>query len=94
MTWTPLLPEIYFFLEAAVFFVLSLGSRSNPRRDYRIALFLAAGGVAVTLGAVRLEGLFFSQVFRVDLFSQVFKVLLALGMFLILCLCSELKDIE
>ena len=94
MNGTPLIPEIYFFLVTGVFFILALGSRSNPRRDYRIALVLAAGGVAVTLGAVRLEGSFFSQVFRVDLFSQVFKVLLALGMFLVLCLCSELKGIS
>ena len=28
-----------------------------------------------------------------DLFSQVFKVLLAVGVFLVLCLCSELNDI-
>lgn len=93
MKWTPLIPESYFFLAAGVFFALATLSRSNPRRDYRIALFLAAGGVVVSLGAVRLEGVFFSQVFRVDLFSQVFKVLLALGFFLVICLCSELNDI-
>ena len=79
MKWMPLLPEIYFFLVAAVFFVLALLSRSNPRRDYLAALVLAAGGVAVSLGSSGWKAYSFSQVFRVDLFSQVFKVLLAAG---------------
>ena len=94
MKWMPLLPEVYFFLAAAVFFILSLLSWSNPRRDYLTALILTAGGVVTTLGVVNAEGLFFSQVYRVDLFSQVFKVLLALGCFLIVCLCNELKGIS
>ena len=94
MNWMPLIPEAYFFLVAGVFFVVATRSRSNPRRDYRLALFLTAGGVVVSLGAVRLEGLFFAQVFRVDLFSQVFKVLLALGLFLVVGLCSDLSDIS
>lgn len=94
MNRLPLIPEAYFFLVAGVFFVLAARSRPNPRRDYRIALFLTAGGVAVSLGAVRLEGLFFAQVFRLDLFSQLFKVLLALGVFLVICLCSELNGIR
>lgn len=93
MKWLPLLPEAYFFLAAGVFFCLALLSRSNPRRDFRVALFLTAGGVATTLGVVNGEGLFFSQVYRVDLFSQVFKVFLAVGVFLVICLCSGLKDI-
>ena len=93
MKWMPLLPEVYFFLVAGVFFCLALLPRSNPRRDFRVALFLTAGGVAVTLGVINGEGLFFSRVYRVDLFSQVFKVFLAGGVFLIVCLCQELKGI-
>lgn len=93
MKWLLLLPEVYFFLAAGVFFVLALLPRSNLQRDFRIALFLTIGGVAATLGVVNGEALFFSQVYRVDLFSQVFKVILALGVFLTVCLCSELKGI-
>jgi NADH-quinone oxidoreductase subunit N len=94
MSWFPLIPEAYFFLVSGVFFVLALIPRSNQRRDHRIALFLTAGGVLVTLAAVRGEGNFFAQVLRIDFFSQGFKVLLALGVFLIVALCSELEGIR
>ncbi len=89
-----LIPEAYFFLVAGVFFIFSMFFPSNPRRDFRTAFFLTAGGLVVSLGAVRFEGSLFSQVIRVDFFSQVFKVMLAGGVFLIVCLSSELNGIE
>ena len=79
-------PEIYYLLVSLWFLALSMLRRVNSRRNYLSALFLAAGGVLVCLLAVRSEGLLFSNAYQVDLFSQVFKVLLALGLFLIVCL--------
>jgi NADH-quinone oxidoreductase subunit N len=38
--------------------------------------------------------MFFADVYQVDFFSQLFKILLALGLFLVVCLCSELRGIE
>jgi NADH-quinone oxidoreductase subunit N len=92
MTWTIIAPELYVFGAAAVFFAFALTSRSDPRREYLLALVLSLGAVLVALASVRLHGTF-SEVYRVDLFSQVFKVLLAMGFFLIVSTCSELKGI-
>ena len=77
-----------------VFFFLALVGRSNPKRDFFIALILATVGVAVCLASVKLEGVLFFQVYRVDLYSQVFKVILSVGLFLVICICSELNGIE
>jgi NADH-quinone oxidoreductase subunit N len=94
MKWLLLAPELWYFFMAALFFALSMLARPNPRRDYLLALFLAATGIVVTLAAVRCEGTLFFEVFKVDLYSQVFKVMLAVGLFLIVSLCSELSSIQ
>jgi len=92
--WIIFCPELYYFLSSLVFLGLSMTRRTNPGRDYHIAIVLAAVGVVVCLSAVRMEGLLFFKAYRVDLFSQVFKVMLSLGLFLIVCLCSELNAVE
>ncbi len=94
MNWILFIPEIYFFLMAAMFFSLSMLRRPNPRRDFLVALCLAAFGVLVSLATVRFEGNLFYEVYRVDLFSQVFKLLLATGLFLVVCLCSQVNGIS
>jgi NADH-quinone oxidoreductase subunit N len=94
MKWFPLIPEAYFFLVSAVFFILALLPRSNQGRNHQMALLLTAGGVLISLLAVREEGSFFSQVLRIDFFSQAFKVLVSIGVFLIVALCSELESIR
>ena len=94
MTWTLFIPELYYALTAAVFFGLSLSARPNLRRDYLAAIFLSAGGLAIALASVRMEGMLFFETYQVDLFSQVFKVLVAAGFFLVVCLCSELNGID
>jgi NADH-quinone oxidoreductase subunit N len=93
MKWLILGPEIYFLVVAAVFLTLSM-MRTNGRRDFLTALFLAAIGVAVTLATVRMEGSLVYGAYRVDLFSQVFKGLLSMGFFLVVCLCSNLNGIR
>ena len=92
--WTLFIPELYFLLMAAAFFGLAMLARPNPRRDYFTALFLAGVGVVVSLACVRMEGTLFFEAYRVDLFSQVFKAMLAMGFFLVVCLCTELNGIE
>jgi len=93
MKWLILGPEMYFLAMAAVFLILSM-RQPNGRRDFSTALFLAGLGVAVTLAAVRLEGSLFHGAYRVDLFSQVFKSVLSVGLFLVVCLCSNLNGIQ
>ncbi len=94
MQWSLFIPELYLLLMIGAFLCLALVLRPNPKRDYIVALLLASVGVVVCLASVRLEGTLFLNVYRVDLFSQVFKVILAIGLFLVICICSELKGIE
>jgi NADH-quinone oxidoreductase subunit N len=94
MTWVLFIPELYCLLMAAVFFGLAMAARPNPRRDYFAALLLASVGVVVTLACVPLQGTLFFAAYRVDLFSQVFKAMLAIGLFLVVCICTELRGIE
>ena len=35
----------------------------------------------------------FGQSYQIDLFSQVFKVLLAMGLFLVVCICGDVKGV-
>ena len=94
MKWLLFIPELYFLVMVALFFSLSMLRRPNPRRDFLVAFCLAALGVFVSLATVKFEGSLFFEVYRVDLFSQVFKVLLATGLFLVVCLCSNLNSIR
>jgi len=94
MTWISLAPELTTLLIAAVFFSLSMARKSGARGNFLIAVFISALGVVVALSAVGARGMFFADVYQLNFFSQLFKVLLALGLFLVVCLCSELRGIE
>jgi NADH-quinone oxidoreductase subunit N len=93
MKWFLFYPELFYFAGGMVLLGLSLIKQANPRRDYLAAMILAALGVLICLANVNREGFLFFEAYRVDLYSQVFKVLLALGLFLIICICSELKAV-
>jgi len=93
MNWVLITPEIYFLLIAVVFFVLTMIRTKNSGRDYKLALVFALAGVVINVIAVRFEGSF-HDVYRVDLFSQVFKVLVSMGFFLVVCICSDLSGIS
>ena len=92
--WMLFIPELYCLFMVVAFFGLAMVGRPNPRRDYFVALLLASIGVVVALACVKMEGSLFFEAYRVDLFSQVFKVMLAMGLFLVICLCAELKGID
>ena len=93
MNWSLFFPELFFFAGGMIFLFMSMAKQSNPRRDYITALTLAVIGVVVCLASVRQEGQLFFQAYRVDLFSQVFKVLLSIGFFLIISICSNLNGV-
>jgi NADH-quinone oxidoreductase subunit N len=94
MNWMIAAPEIFTFLAALWFLLLSLAGPPDPRREHLTALLLSLTGVGVCLASVSADGYLFVKAFRTDLFSQVFKVMLSLGLFLVLCLCGEMRDIE
>lgn len=94
MKWTLFGPETYYFLVAVLFVCRAMLPRSRPRRDYLLALVVSALGIVVCLVSARVEGLLFYDSYQVDLFSQVFKTLLSMGLFLVICLCSELDGID
>lgn len=85
-------PEIYCLVCALVFLAFSL-VRPDAKRDYFTALILSAIGVAVCLASVHAQGELFMGTYRADLFSQVFKSMLLMGLFLVICLCTELRGI-
>jgi len=93
MKWFLFFPELYYFAVGIVFLFLSMAKQNNPRRDYFTALFLAVLGMVICLVSIRQEGLLFFEAYRVDLFSQVFKVLLSIGLFLIIAICSNLNGV-
>ena len=94
MNWMIFSPELYFLIMGVVFLCLSMAPPSESQRHYFLALVLASIGVGICLAGVRLQGDLFSQTYRIDLFSQVFKVMLSMGFFLVVCLCSELNGIQ
>jgi NADH-quinone oxidoreductase subunit N len=94
MNWITFSPEFYFLMMATVFLGLSMTRRIRPEQVYFIALVLASVGVGVCLACVRLVGDLFLGTYRIDLFSQVFKVMLSMGLFLVVCLCTELDGVE
>ncbi len=93
MNWLAFIPELYYLAAGLVFLFLSMTKRISAGRDYRVAIILAALGAIICLGAVHQQGLLFFKALRLDLFSQVFKVLLALALFLVICLCPRLDGI-
>ncbi len=94
MNWMLFAPEAYYLVAALYYLVLSTIKKPDARRIHLEALVLAALGAMVCLAALGSGGLLFAQTYRVDLFSQVFKAILSLGLFLIVCLCGKLDDIE
>ena len=93
MKWFLFIPELYYLTAGMIFLFMSMVKQNNPRRDFFTALFLGVLGVVICLASIGQEGLLFLQAYRVDLFSQIFKVLLAIGLFLIISICSNLNGI-
>jgi NADH-quinone oxidoreductase subunit N len=100
MNWITVGPEVFYFGASLWFLLLSFAAPQKTvldggrRREYLTAIFLASVGILVCLVSVRADGWLFTKAFRVDLFSQVFKTLLSLGLFLIVCICGNISDID
>jgi NADH-quinone oxidoreductase subunit N len=94
MNWIAFGPELFYFLAVVLFTALAVMPAAGPRYGFAAALLVSAMGLTITLAGARLQGLLFVNTYRVDLFSQVFKVLLATGLFLVVCLCSDLKGVR
>lgn len=94
MKWIIFNPELYYLLASLWFLATAIIPHSKSRHNYFSALFLSAAGVVVCLMTVKSEGTLFFNAYQVNLFSQVFKVLLSLGLFLVVCLCSNLNGIK
>ena len=93
MNWFLFFPELYYFAVGMIFLFMSMAKQNDPKQPFYAALFLAAIGVVICLVSIQQEGILFSQAYRVDLFSQVFKVLLSIGLFLIVSICSNLDGV-
>ena len=100
MNWMTGGPEEFYFGASLWFLLLSFAAPQKGvcdgarRREHLSAILLASIGILVCLASVRADGWLFTRAYRVDLFSQVFKTLLSLGLFLIVCICDKITDIE
>ena len=94
MYWHLFSAELYYFLALIIFTVMAMLPHPNPRREFTLALFLSAIGMAVCIAGVRSEGLLFAETYKVDLYSQVFKVVLSMGVFLVICICTDLNGVS
>ncbi len=86
-------PELWMLAIAAVFLIRAM-MPPNAARDHQIALVMAALAVGVCLAALGFSGELFAGTYRVDLFSQIYKCLLGAGLFLVVCLCDNLRGIR
>jgi NADH-quinone oxidoreductase subunit N len=94
MQWLLFGPELYFFLAVVVFTIMAMRPATDSRHEYFTALVLATLGMVVCLAGVRSDGVLFSGTYRVDLYSQVFKTMLSMGLFLVVCICTNLGGVN
>lgn len=94
MKWMLVSPEIVYLLAAMGFLMGSFAGRPDPRREHAVSLALSGVGVLFSLIALGAEGHWLAATYRMDLFTQVFKALVAVGLFLVLCLCGEMHDLS
>jgi NADH-quinone oxidoreductase subunit N len=94
MKWILFGPELYYLVVVIVFLFLAMMKPFDARRTHLTALIFAALGVGVSVAAVRLAGGLFLETYQVDLFSQVFKSMLCMGLFLVICICTDLSGVE
>ena len=86
-------PELWMLATAGVFLIRAM-MPPNAARDYQIALVMAALAVGVGLATLGFAGDLFAGTYRIDLFSQIYKCLLCTGLFLVVCLCDNLRGIR
>ncbi|MBU0514484.1 MAG: NADH-quinone oxidoreductase subunit N [Proteobacteria bacterium] len=87
------LPEVTLSAMAVVMLGLSLFN-ARARVAQLSALFASSVCLAVTLISLPAQGTLFFGAYQVDLFSQIFKVVLVLGLFLVVCLSSDLGGVD
>lgn len=93
MEWGIFIPELSMLAAVAVFLVLACLT-PDPGRDYTAAVILAGLVLALTLSGASMKGALFNNAYQVDFFSQFFKILIAVGFFLVVFLCKELKGVS
>ena len=91
--WALFAPELSLLGGALLFLALAMRKRTRPGGDFLAALAAAALAIVVGLASLRAEGVLFGQSYQVDLFSQLLKVLLAMGLFLVVCICGDVKGV-
>jgi NADH-quinone oxidoreductase subunit N len=92
--WALFAPELSLFGAALLFLGRSFGKRTSVRGSFLAALGAAAVAVVVALASLKAQGMLFGQSYQIDLFAQVLKALLAMGLLLVMCICSNLKGVE
>lgn len=86
-----LLPEIFCFIMSLVFIILSL-KKQEVSSTRRVALLLSFVNILLVLFTIRQEGLYFSESYKIDLFSQSVKLILSIGLFFVIFMADERSE--
>lgn len=86
-----LLPEIFCFLMSVVFIIFSLKKR-EMKNIRRVGLILSFINVILVILTINNEGLYFSESYKIDLFSQSVKFLLSIGLFFVIFMADERSE--
>ena len=87
-----LLPELYLFLCAVFFLILSIAKKRVP--ILAVARWLSVIGLFITIFGLHAQGELFAGAYRVDFFSQIFKLLLMIGLCLVICSFKRTDELE
>ena len=93
MTIMPYIPELLGVFTVFALFVLILLD-SGEKRLFYTSLGLSALAVPVCAMALCQNAVLLHGTYRIDAFSQYFKLLLYIGLFLTICLCTKLDGVS
>ncbi len=86
-----LLPEIFCFLMSLVFIIFSL-KKQDINFERKAGLILSFINIVLVLLTINHQGLYFSEGYKIDLFSQSVKLLIAIGLFFVFFMADERSE--
>lgn len=86
-----LLPEIFCFIMSLVFIILAL-KKKEVCSIRKLGLILSFINIILVVLTLQKEGLYFSECYKIDLFSQSVKLLIAIGLFFVIFMADERSE--
>jgi len=86
-----LLPEIFCFIMSLVFIILAL-KKKEVCSIRKLGLILSFINIILVVLTLQKEGLYFSECYKIDLFSQSVKLLIAIGLFFVIFMADDRSE--